>query len=152
MNNEDNLFDALIEELKVERTFVPAKSPPYSGGFSGTDPQYWRHESYQFSGDKFDIAYLNKEGEYHRLSGPAYISHIYEYEIWYKDGEYHRDNGPALIQRNTKVWFKNGKLHNLAGPAIVSGGTPPKYFIDGRPYSPKEYKKEITRMRRKGLV
>ena len=50
-----------------------------------------------------------KNGELHRLDGPAVI-YANGTEEWYQNGELHRDDGPAVINADgTEEWFKNGK-------------------------------------------
>jgi hypothetical protein len=43
-------------------------------------------------------------------------------------------------------------LHRLDGPAVLELGGPKQYWIHGKRMSEKEYKKEIARMRRRGLI
>jgi antitoxin component YwqK of YwqJK toxin-antitoxin module len=58
---------------------------------------------YYDNGNK-DYESWYKDGLYHRLDGPAWISYYdngnKDYESWYKDGSYHRLDGPALISYN----------------------------------------------------
>ncbi len=148
MKNEDTSLDALYEALTIRRELEPAISPPY-GGYNGN--HYW-WAGYQWKVDGYDTVYRNKEGKMHRTYGPAYISTNYDIEIWYRDGEYHREDGPAIKHKNNLIWYRDGKMHNLHGPAVVTPAGPRQYWIEGRKYSPKEYKKEIARRRRKGLI
>src|SRR5271165_5067295 len=142
---EDEEQGILLEKLTLERVLVPACRPPYWGGFITNDPDYWERDLYhsRIRGDHCDIIYLNTDGKKHRIYGPAYISILYNFEIWYKDGLVHRHGGPALTHKTDFIWMKEGKFHNLSGPAILSGGSCPRFYIDGRKYSPKEYKREI---------
>jgi hypothetical protein len=146
MDNYDKSFDALIEALTIKKSFEPAHSPPVGGYHHKMRWHNWR-----WPADGVDIVYRNKEGKAHRIYGPAYISKNYEIEIWYKDGKYHREGGPAIQHKNNLLWYYEGNLHRLDGPAIINGG-PKQFWIEGRKYSPKEYKKEIMRRRRKGLI
>jgi hypothetical protein len=153
LNREDELFESLI----TEKISVPAMSPPFRG--YGPWPQQWNYRGgpYQVHPrhnpkDHCDIEYRNTEGKRHRIYGPAYKSIIYNIEAWYKDGERHRVDGPALVHNNNMVWFYEGKLHRLDGPAVVESGGPKQYWIMGQRLSPKEYKKEIARRKRKGLI
>ena len=150
MENLEDEYTALLEALTLERVLVPAKTPPWWGGFVG-EPSWWGHDCHP-TGNSFDIVYLNKDGKKHRLSGPAYISTIYDIEIWFKEDQYHRDGGPALRHKSTFWWFKNGEPHNLFGPAHISGGRPPEYWIDGVRLSPKEYRRQIQSRYRRGLI
>jgi hypothetical protein len=147
---ESDRQDELYESLTLERVLVGAQSPPY-GGYNGNHST-WIGYGYQWNVHGDDVVYLNKEGKKHRIYGPAYISINYDIEIWYKEGEYHRLDGPAIKHKKSFIWYKEGKLHRLDGPAVIEGGGPKQYWIDGRRLSPKEYKKEIARRKRKGLI
>jgi hypothetical protein len=73
-----------------------------------------------------------KNGEQHRLRGPAVIGAngtLY----WYKNGKLHRDSGlPAYIGANGKLqWRKNGRKHRVSGPAIIHPNNKHEYWIDG---------------------
>lgn len=68
-----------------------------------------------------------KDGEIHRLDGPAIISQ-HGVEIWHSFGSRRRANGPAVVARDgTEYWYQNGKYRRIDGPAII--------FPDGREYS-----------------
>lgn len=152
MDNYDDEYARIREALTIEKSFVPAIMPPWWGGFVGNHEYWYMNPGYRLNNNKFDTVYLNKEGKRHRLFGPAYISEVYDMEIWYKDGEYHREDGPAIRHKGTFWWFKEGKPHNLYGPAVIAGGEPARYYIEGVKLSPKEYKKEIDRRIKKGLI
>lgn len=139
--------DELMESLTLDRTLEDAKSPPYGGYIP--ESSYWYSYSWNKPGG-FDIVYRNKLGMLHRLYGPAYISKIYDTEIWYKEGEFHRVDGPAIRHKTVHVWYYEGKLHRIGGPAITSQGGPKQYWIHGQRLSPKEYKKEMARRQKKG--
>ena len=50
-----------------------------------------------------------KNGELHRLNGPAIIS-ANGTEYWFKNGKRHRDDGPAITYPSgNKYWYKNGE-------------------------------------------
>jgi len=146
--------EALFEALTLERNFVEAISPPFTG--YGSDTRCWNWYGGPWpvpprynKKNLRDIEYRNREGKLHRLSGPAYISKLYNFEAWYKDGQRHRIGGPAYTHNSNFVWFKEGKLHNLDGPAVIDGAGPYQYWIDGVKYSPKQYKWEIQRRKKK---
>lgn len=75
-----------------------------------------------------------KDGELHRLCGPALIctneSGVETLkEEWYKNGLRHRLGGPAIIYDYTdhdgyriknQSWYENGLRHRLGGPAVLS--------------------------------
>lgn len=146
MAEEINELDRLYEALMIEGKLVDSTMPGYY--FRGTMyPAWWNWK------DRIkDLEYRNAEGKLHRLYGPAYVSTYYKVEEWYKDGEYHRVGGPARTHKGSKWYYQDGKLHNLYGPAVDAKGHPKEYWIGGQKLSPKEYKKEIERRKRKGLI
>ena len=151
MENTEDDYTALLEALTLERVLVPAETPPWWGGFVG-DPKWWSGSTFKSRTAGYDIVYLNTDGKKHRLSGPAYISTIYDIEIWFKNDEFHRDNGPAIRHKSTFWWFKEGKPHNLHGPAHICAGGPSEYWIDGVKMSKKEYRRQIQSKHRRGLI
>jgi hypothetical protein len=138
--------EKLIEQLTLDVNMEPALMVPYWDGVEYIFINGWHtHDG------KLDRVYRNKEGKLHRLYGPAYLNRTYNVEMWFKDGVLHRgDGGPAITHNQNKYWYFEGKYHRLDGSAIVTGGTPPRYYIHGQKLSPKEYKKEIARRKRKG--
>ncbi len=140
--------EKLWEELTLTRHVRPGESPPY-GGFGGSHPR-WSGHTWGVGGN--DVVYTNQEGKMHRIYGPAYVSNRHQMEKWYKEGQYHRIGGPAVMHKGTLLWYKEGKLHNLEGPAVIEKAGPKQYWIEGNRLSPKEFKKEIERRRRKGLL
>jgi hypothetical protein len=157
MDKEDKELGRLFEALSIDRQVSEPMTPPFQG--YGPRPEYWNYHGGPYPAtrpgkptNKSDITYLNKEEKRHRIYGPAYISQKYNIEEWWKDGVRHREDGPAYIHNNNMVWFLNGVLHRLDGPAVLELGGPKQYWIHGKRMSEKEYKKEIARMRRKGLI
>ncbi len=150
MKNSDNDISQarLFEELTLERITRTGESPPL-GGYGGSHP-HWSGTTWGVRG--FDTIYLNAEGKKHRIYGPAYVSKKYKMERWYKEGISHRIGGPAIIHKATLLWYKEGKLHNLEGPAVVDPAGPLQYWIDGVRYTEKQYKWEIQRRKKKGLI
>lgn len=147
----DKSLDALMESLTLEEVLEDPKMPL----------QYWQGDIYDlwwYSRKRHlpqipkDAVYRNANGAYHRLYGPAYVSRVYEIEAWYKNGKLHREDGPAYIHKSANFWFLEGKLHRLNGPAVDKPGHPKEFWINGQKLPPKEYKKEITRRIRKGLI
>ena len=152
-----NGIDALFEELTLIREEVWPESVDFTS-FSG-DLKNWSWYGGAFPlppawnpKNLRDIIYYNKKGERHKTSGPAYISKLYDIEIWYKNGLMHREGAPAYRHRSNFVWFKEGRPHNLEGPAVVERGGPLQYWIDGVKYTRKQYKWEIARRRHRGLL
>jgi hypothetical protein len=144
LDNQDRLWEALT----ATRELIPAKDPDYSG-YTSDHPSDWAF--YRRSGGN-DIVYYNADGKRHRLFGPAYESPYYNIEKWYKDGELHRVGGPAVIHKLVMCWYENGLRHRLDGPAVVNPAGPKQYWINGQKLPPKEYKREIARRHRKGLI
>lgn len=146
----------LFESLSINRELEPAVTPPFQG--YAARPEWWVWwgsypvHQHQNVNNYLDIVYRNAEGKMHRIYGPAYFSRIYNLEQWYKDGLRHREDGPAYIHNKNKVWFYEDKLHRLDGPAVTELGGPKQYWIHGQRLPPKEYKKEIARRKRKGLI
>ena len=90
-----------------------------------------------------DISWRLPNGLLHRDDGPAVIT-TNDNKKWYKNGEKHRVGGPAHIAHKGrfKVWFQNDKLHRVDGPALES----PDGFLwclNGIRYSEAEHKKII---------
>jgi len=146
MNSSKSSVDALFEELITIREEEDAMRPPY-GGYNGGHTR-WLGWQYHADNGK-DILYKNREGQLHRIYGPAYISKKYDIEIWYKDGKMHRIDGPAVRHKRNLLWYVEGKLHRLDGPAIIDLGGPKQYWIDGVKFSRKQYKWEIQRRKRR---
>lgn len=150
-------IDALYEELTIDRETAWPESLLFTG--FGGNPDFWNWYNGQYPvppswnpKNLRDIIYYNKKKEIHRIYGPAYVSKLYDVEAWFKDGKLHRDGAPAYRHRGNFVWFKDGKLHNLEGPAVVERGGPLQYWIDGVKYTRKQYKWEITRRKRRGML
>lgn len=152
MTIEDDDYEAgrLIEALTISKEREEAICPPYYGYDCRWGNDYRWHLR-NLDGE-WDYVYRNKEGNKHRLYGPAYISERYDIEEWFKDGEYHRIDGPAIRHKNNEYWFRDGKKHRLDGPAVITGGGPKQYWIEGQQLSPKEYKKEIARRKKRSLI
>ncbi len=69
--------------------------------------------------DEFGNKYWkNKEGELHRLYGPA-IEGADGRKEWYQNGKLHRLDGPAQeFNCGDKYWYNYGERHRLYGPAV----------------------------------
>ena len=123
---DDKELDRLFETLSVEYvTRLPERPLIYE---RGKLRESWWHGPQ--IGHGHDVLYINKNKKLHRLYGPAYISEMFGVEGWYKDGE----------------------LHRIDGPAVNCIARPKEYWIGGQKWSPKRYKKEIERRKRKGLI
>lgn len=148
MNTETELqsLDRLYEALTIEGKLVDGVMPGYyRRGHIHGNWWCWRDRPQ-------DVVYKNVDNVKHRLYGPAYISEYYKVEEWYKDGKLHRVGAPARTHKDSKWYFENGLLHRLDGPAVDQRGHPKEYWINGQKWSPKNYKKEIERRKRKGLI
>lgn len=150
----DRDLDRLYEELTLNRVLETDRGGIY-GGIGGNNHK-WGFSFWYWSRNKKarpDVAWRDNDNKYHRLYGPAFVSSFYDIEEWYKHGVFHRDDGgPAVRQKNTRIWYKDGKLHRLDGPAIEDPAGPKQYWIDGVRFSPKQYKWEINRRKKKGLL
>ena len=63
--------------------------------------------------------------------------------IWVNNnGDFHNLSGPAVIWVNGhKEWYLHGRLHNLRGPAIINADGIKKWWISGIEYSEEEFNK-----------
>jgi hypothetical protein len=146
MDDINKSEDALFETLMIDKSWrSPCRPHYYSNGRLWEDWWGW-------ATGPLDAVYINKENVYHRIYGPAYVSTKYGIEAWYKDGNFHRLDGPAYQHKGSKFWLVDGKFHRLDGPAVDAKGHPKEYWIGGQRMSPKIYKKEIERRKRKGLI
>lgn len=143
MTEEEQSIDMLFETLTLTKNLEPALSPTNYG----YETQWGYVPGWHVSG--YDTVYRNIEGQKHRIYGPAYISEVYSIKEWYRNGKLHREDGPAVVLKKSEIWFLNGKKHRIGGPAVTSKGGPNGYWINGKKYKPKEYKKE---MRRRGVI
>jgi hypothetical protein len=139
MSEEDRLYEtlALNREIICDR-----------------NPFLWQGYGYQSSyvNSSTTIRYTNLKGQLHREFGPAFYCKRFKFELWYINGLAHRDNGPSFVHNKLSIWYKEGMRHRDDGPAVVDPAGPKQYYLDGQKYSPKEYKKEVTRRKRKGLI
>ena len=65
--------------------------------------------------DKYEVKddsngkFYFKNGNFHRVDGPAYESY-YGTKFWYKEGKHHRLDGPAVEYFDGyKYWYYEGK-------------------------------------------
>ena len=76
--------------------------------------------------------WLNDEGEYHRLDGPAF-EWTDGSKAWYINGQYHRIDAPAFEGANgRKEWLINGERHRIDGPAIEQPDEYKWWFFNGK--------------------
>jgi len=105
--------------------------------FSNTEEPF-----YNVAMDKWgNIYYSNKEGQLHRLNGPAIEYNSGRQEYWV-NGRPHRLDGPAVIDPNGhKEYRVNGLTHRLDGPAIIWANGKVSYYIMGRKLTKREFDK-----------
>ena len=61
---------------------------------------------------------VNKDGQRHRVDGPA-VEYANGIQEWWLNDKLHRTDGPAITFANgNKWWYQNGILHREDGPAI----------------------------------
>jgi hypothetical protein len=109
-----------------------------------------------------EVVWRNKDGEYHRIDGPAVVRDDGTI-MWYKNGCYHRVGGPAITYSDgSKMWFVNGqrhredgpavddadgqkewwlkdKRHRLDGPALVFSSGREQYWVNGQQFNKDEF-------------
>jgi hypothetical protein len=123
----------------------------------------WSYEELPDGGYKVsvpnEIKYYNKDGQLHRLDGPAIVWPRQDIEQWYKDGQRHRVGGPAYegprnaTGERATAWWQDGQLHRLDGPARewpnVPGGPggAKEWWIEGRRYGTEDaFKKKVEEL------
>jgi hypothetical protein len=64
--------------------------------------------------------WLDKEGRFHRLNGPAIIYFDGD-TYWYKHGKLHRDDGPAVEwpSDGTEEWYKDGEEYEPSAHELM---------------------------------
>jgi len=79
-----------------------------------------------------------KNGELHRLDGPA-LESICGTKEWYQNGLRHRLDGPAIeYASGSKFWFQYDKLHREDGPAVIHFDDSKEFWLNDRLYKTKE--------------
>ena len=61
-------------------------------------------------------------------------------KVWRnKEGNWHRIGGPAIeYSSGTKYWFDNGKQHRIDGPAVEWGSGRRDWYLRGKYFESKE--------------
>ena len=74
-------------------------------------------------------------------------------EFWFKYGKrYIKSNDiPVINQNGNKEYYLDGKLHKEDGPAIEGNLTSPRWYLDGKKYSPEGHLKEMRRRKIESL-
>jgi len=152
---EDILYEELVLTREELPTYYQSKKTafynfPY-GGYGGN--QSWiRYRGHDWLVSDIGFCYRNHLGQYHRKYGPAVRIPKYDITEWYLNGKLHCEFGPARIHKNSMFWYRHGNLHREDGPAVIEYGGPKQYWLDGIKYKPKEYKREIARRIRRGII
>jgi hypothetical protein len=82
--------------------------------------------------------WINKQGELHRLNGPA-IEYSSGSEEWYENGLRHRIDGPAIhLSNGYGAWFIENKRHREDGPAVIFGDGDKEWWLNDFFYKTKE--------------
>ncbi len=88
--------------------------------------------------------WFNKNGDRHRIDGPAVFVKG-KYSAWLVNGQRHREDGPAIEYANgDKSWWVNDKLHRIDGPAIENADGRKEWYIKGKRYTEVEYHESMA--------
>ena len=107
----------------------------------------WRNkegENHRLGGPAVEKANGDKEwwvnGDLHREDGPAIESSDGSRE-WWVDGDLHREDGPALEYADgAKEWWVNGTLHRVGGAAVRHADGSEEYWFEGHSFEdPEDY-------------
>ncbi len=83
--------------------------------------------------------WFNKDGDRHRIGGPA-VEWTDGSKEWWLNGKWHREDGPAIEYANGyKEYYINGKMHREDGPAIENADGRKEWYIKGERYTEAEY-------------
>ena len=81
-----------------------------------------------------DKTWTNKQGQLHRLNGPA-ADYTNGAKEWWVNGKRHREDGPAIKwEDGHQEWWINGKLHRKDGPAVEYGDGRKEWWLNGYLY------------------
>ncbi len=90
------------------------------------------------------ITWFNKEGQAHRIGGPA-VEYSNGTKKYLQNNKYHRLDGPAIEYANgDKVWYQNDKLHRIDGPAAEWASGTKDWYFEGKRYSKEEFLKKTS--------
>ena len=133
---------------KYSEEYITANADTFNWDKFYCDMNKYSHDFADMFKDEIqNRVWLNKDGEYHRLDGPAYINSDGDKE-WYINDKLHRVDGPSVEWVDgEKHWYLNGKLHRLDGPAVESNDGTKQWCLNGKYYTEEEYKikvKELT--------
>lgn len=112
------------------------------------DKAYWKDGKFhRVDGPAFISAEGRKEywenGKLHRLDGPA-IDDPKGTKEWHVDGQRHRSMGPAVEYKDgTKEWWLWNKRHRDDGPAVVHPNGTNEYWVHGKFLNELEFEQAI---------
>ena len=87
------------------------------------------------------ISYHNRDGQLHRVYGPA-IEYTSGSREWCQN-----DTGPAIYWPDGyRAWCQNGLLHRLDGPAIEYGDGRYEWHINGNQLTEAEWQQAVASM------
>ena len=87
------------------------------------------------------ISYHNRDGQLHRVYGPA-IEYTSGSREWCQN-----DTGPAIYWPDGyRAWCQNGLLHRLDGPAIEYGDGRYEWHINGNQLTEAEWLQAVASM------
>ena len=60
---------------------------------------------------------------------------------WYKEGQLHRIDGPAIIQKGwRKIWYQHNHIHRLDGAAVEWDDGHKTWYVHGTNYTEEQHK------------
>ncbi len=88
--------------------------------------------------------WFNKDGDRHRIDGPA-VEYANGDKEWYQNGQLHRIDGPAVEGANGhKAWYQNGLCHRIDGPAVEKANGYKAWYNKGNLLTEAEYHEAIA--------
>lgn len=65
--------------------------------------------------------------------------------FYYKNNKLHRENGPAVFHVKTGdyFYFYDNVLHRIDGPAVIYGHGKKEWYLNGKKYSTKDFKRIV---------
>ena len=76
------------------------------------------------------------------------VNDLGDIRYYNKDGQLHRICGPAIVwSSGTMWWFCHGKRHRINGPAIEQSDGKMRWYINGTEYPEEDYWKEVERLK-----
>ena len=83
--------------------------------------------------------WYNKQGQFHRIDGPA-DEYKNGNKFWWLNGQRHRIDGPAVEYKNgDKFWWLNGQRHREDGPAFEWANGSKAWWLNGKEYTEEEF-------------